>query len=1218
MRCDSFTGLDLREMEASLCEASCLFCTDCTKVPVPSAEPSLTTSSISSPFRLVTTRALRLSNTDFRFLTVSPEHPGSWSRLDHQFVIVGDTKHTPRDMQVYPALVSSGNHRFTITVSCLRPPLFLPKGNIVAQAIPIREGDEVLTEDCPSHCSSLPNKHLEAEAKLNDTPHVAWAQRLGSSKPRLECRMSKGRDTISIRGMLDTGADVTIIPAREWPSHWELQNVGGCITGVGGSQLAKQSKSIVQITGPDGQLAHVRPFVLNYSEPLWGRDTLEQWGAKIDLPAPLPVFRAAVVEERATWKLNWKSDKPVQVKQWPLNKQKLKALTELVEEQVRKGNLVETMSAWNSPVFVIRKASGKWRLLHDLRKINEIIEDMGVLQPGMPSPSMLPQNWNLAIIDLKDCFFQIPLHPDDAPRFAFTVPALNREAPGKRYHWRVLPQGMKCSPIICQWYVAALLAPIRERYSEAVIHHYMDDVLICARDDSLLVHVLTCVTDCLVAAGFELQSEKIQRMPPWKYLGLEISKRTIVPQKLAINPKVSTLADAHQLCGALNWVRPWLGITTEDLAPLFKLLEGGEALCSPRDLTPEAKASLEKIGELLEARQAHRYIPGLPFKFIILGRLPHLHGLIYQWDRSRKKSKGKGKDPSASDPLLIIEWVFLRCHRSKRITQPHELVAELIRKARLRIRELAGVDFGCIHVPLELKSGKFKTKMLNELLSESEVLQFALVNYTGQIDVGRPSHPLFNDDLHFKFSTKRILSRVPLDALTVFTDASGGSHKSVMTWKDPQTQRWEMDVNYVEGSPQVAELDAVVRAFEKFQDRPFNLVTDSAYVAGVVARAEQAVLQDVPNPALYNLLSKLIDLISRREQMYYVMHTRSHTDLPGFVAEGNRRADALAAPAEIEPEWAMAAVVKMAPLPDVFQQAKLSHQLFHQNAPGLVRQFDLTRDQAKAIVATCPQCQQSQPPSLPAGANPRGLSSCEVWQTDVTKIPQFGRLKYVHVSVDTFSSAVFASAHAGERASDVQKHLIQAFSVLGIPKRLKTDNGPAYVSRELRVFLQRWGIEHRTGIPYSPTGQAVIERTHQNLKRVLSHLTPAGKMESPQVQLSRALYTLNFLNCSFDNLNPAIVRHFGGHGDLRLKERPPVLVRDPETWRQEGPFQLVTWGRGYACVSTPSGPKWVPSRWVRPYVPRAKKTPNPVPQVAVASWRRRRKPGRSPLLTGAS
>ncbi|NWV22699.1 POK19 protein, partial [Origma solitaria] len=78
------------------------------------------------------------------------------------------------------------------------------------------------------------------------------------------------------------------------------------------------------------------------------------------------------------------------------------------------------------------------------------------------------------------------------------------------------------------------------------------------------------------------------------------------------------------------------------------------------------------------------------------------------------------------------------------------------------------------------------------------------------------------------------------------------------------------------------------------------------------------------------------------------------------------------------------APVHVANLPDRFQQAKLSHALFHQNVPALAEMFELTRDQARAIVATCPNCQPLQLPSMGNGVNPRGLGSGELWQTDVT------------------------------------------------------------------------------------------------------------------------------------------------------------------------------------------------------------------------------------------
>ncbi|RMC13034.1 hypothetical protein DUI87_10564 [Hirundo rustica rustica] len=1057
-----------------------------------------------------------------------------------KLIVVGDCKHTPKEIEILPGTLDNNPGKFVLWLRCTHPPTFLPKGQTVAQIIPTWE-------------------HLEED----NIPTACPVHNITEVKPQVGCELQVGDEAINITGLLHTDMDVTVIPAKHWPSRWALENVAGHVQGIGGMQLAKQSKSVVQIKGPKGQMASLRPFVLDYREPLLGRDLMAQWGVTIDIPDPPQDFWAAVAEERPTHKLNWKTDAPVWVEQWPLSKQKLKALEELVEEQLAKGHIVETTSPWNSPVFVIRKpGKDKWRLLQDLRQINNVIEDMGSLQPGMPTPTMLPQNWKLAVIDIKDCFFHIPLHPDDAPRFAFSVPTVNREAPRKRYHWRVLPQGMKVSPIICQWYVASLLSPVRVAAEKAIIHHYMDDVLVCAPTDDVLSHALDLTINALVVAGFELQEDKVQRMPPWRYLGLEIGKRTIVPQKLEIKAKIQTLADVHQLCGALNWVRPWLGLTTEDLAPLFNLLKGGEELSSPRELTPEAKEALEKVQHLMSTRQAHRCDPDLPFKFIIMGKLPHLHGVIFQWRNNIKKDQGR------EDPLLIIEWVFLSHQRSKRMTRPQELVAELIRKARVRIRELAGCDFECIHIPIGLRSGQITKVMLEHLLQENEALQFALDSFTGQISIHRPAHKIFNQDAKFTLNLKDVRSRKPLEALTVFTDASGKSHKSVMTWKDSQTQQWEADVAEVEGSPQVAELAAVVRAFERFPE-PFNLVTDSAYVAGVVSRADQAILQEVSNTALFELLSKLVKLVSHREQPFFVMHTRSHTDLPGFIAEGNRRADALAAPAA------------MAPLPSIFEQAKLSHQLHHQNAPGLVRRFHITREQAKAIVATCPSCNQHALPTLSAGVNPRGLNSCELWQTDVTHIPQFGRSKYVHVSVDTFSGAVFASAHAGEKTLDAIKHLIQAFSFMGIPKELKTDNGPAYRSKEFCSFLQQWGVGHKTSIPHSPTGQAVVERTHREIRRVLNQQQPVLKTETPQTRLARALFTLNFLNSTFEFLNPPIVRHFGANPQLNIKERPPVMVRDPETGRTEGPHDLVTWGRGYACVSTPTGPRWLPSKWVQ-------------------------------------
>ena len=43
-------------------------------------------------------------------------------------------------------------------------------------------------------------------------------------------------------------------------------------------------------------------------------------------------------------------------------------------------------------------------MLTDLQKVNKCIKPMGALQLRLPSPALIPQNWSLMVLDLKDCF----------------------------------------------------------------------------------------------------------------------------------------------------------------------------------------------------------------------------------------------------------------------------------------------------------------------------------------------------------------------------------------------------------------------------------------------------------------------------------------------------------------------------------------------------------------------------------------------------------------------------------------------------------------------------------------------------------------------------------------------------------------------------------------------------------------------------------------------
>ena len=139
-------------------------------------------------------------------------------------------------------------------------------------------------------------------------------------------------------------------------------------------------------------------------------------------------------------------------------------------------------------------------MLIDLRNVNNTMIPMGPLQPGLPSPSMVPKGWSVIIIDLQDCFF-IPLYPKDRNCFAFSVSYINHMAPVKRFQWKVLPQGMMNSPTICQYLISVLLQSIRDKYPIAFIIYYMDDILRSMESELCLQQLYDEITTTLQNHG---------------------------------------------------------------------------------------------------------------------------------------------------------------------------------------------------------------------------------------------------------------------------------------------------------------------------------------------------------------------------------------------------------------------------------------------------------------------------------------------------------------------------------------------------------------------------------------------------------------------------------------------------------------------------------------------------------------------------------------------
>jgi hypothetical protein len=243
------------------------------------------------------------------------------------------------------------------------------------------------------------------------------------------------------------------------------------------------------------------------------------------------------------------------------------------------------------------------------------------------------------------------------------------------------------------------------------------------------------------------------------------------------------------------------------------------------------------------------------------------------------------------------------------------------------------------------------------------------------------------------------------EALTVFIDESKNGKDTVVIHGQIQV------VDTIHTSAQLVELCGVLKVFALLA-LLFNLYSDSHYVVKAFQVLE-VVPSIQPSAATFQMFFKIRMLI--RAHPLFVGHIQAHSGLPGPLTEGNDLADLAT--------W----LTCLSSLSDPLTEAQTAHALHHLNAHTLRLRYKITREQARQIVKQCKNCLTLLPePHL--GVNPRGIIPGELWEMDVTHVPSFGKLRFVHVTVDTFSGFICAAVHMGEANKDVINHLLYVFS----------------------------------------------------------------------------------------------------------------------------------------------------------------------------------------------
>ena len=104
----------------------------------------------------------------------------------------------------------------------------------------------------------------------------------------------------------------------------------------------------------------------------------------------------------------------------------------------------------------------------------------------------------------------------------------------------------------------------------------------------------------------------------------------------------------------------------------------------------------------------------------------------------------------------------------------------------------------------------------------------------------------------------------------------------------------------------------------------------------------------------------------------------------------------------------------------------------------------------KKIIKNFSTCRPLHLQPIIQGINPWGLQPNELWQMNVTHCPEFSPSSFLHVSIDTNSSFIWAIPLWGETTQHIITHLLTCFTVMKTPSSIKIDNGPAYISRHFK------------------------------------------------------------------------------------------------------------------------------------------------------------------------
>lgn len=194
-------------------------------------------------------------------------------------LILGRSSTILRGIQVHPGVIDQDSQgEIKIMTSVKQGMVAIPKGERIAQLILLPS----------AHTPAKILKPERGEGGLASTgPAVFWTADM-TDRPQLVIYV----EDRPFKGILDTGADLSILSGAFWPKAWPRETAPATLQGIGQAWPHKSLK-ILKWRDEGGHSGYFQPYILEgLPTNLWGRDLLQEMNVVLTTqpanPADLP------------------------------------------------------------------------------------------------------------------------------------------------------------------------------------------------------------------------------------------------------------------------------------------------------------------------------------------------------------------------------------------------------------------------------------------------------------------------------------------------------------------------------------------------------------------------------------------------------------------------------------------------------------------------------------------------------------------------------------------------------------------------------------------------------------------------------------------------------------------------------------------------------------------------------------------------------------------